>query len=296
MIQNFSSKLLLFGEYSIIKGSKGLAIPFNKFSGKLVKAKNADDIKESLKLDDLFNFVKGSGILSRVLDMKSFEADIKDGLFFDSNIPLGHGVGSSGALCASLYYRYAYDFERKTKFKKDELKCLQDFMALMESYYHGSSSGLDCLISLINRPILIESRNNLKEIDVPDLDYFGHFYLYETNIIRKTGPLVHEFLSDYENNQDFRQGFEEFMKLTNITIDSLVGKKKEEFINGFNQISRNQYLHFSKMIPGGIKEFWLEGLEKKDFFIKLCGAGGGGFFLVYSPYEKLNQPNLIEIR
>jgi mevalonate kinase len=296
MIQNFSSKLLLFGEYSIIKGSKGLAIPFNRFSGKLRKAQKNDEISENLKLDDLLKYIQGSGILSKVLDIKSLEADIHDGLYFDSDIPLGHGVGSSGALCASLYYRYAYDFERKDQYDQDELKCLQDFMALMESYYHGSSSGLDCLISLINRPILIESRNNLKELEIPNLDNFGYFYLFDTEINRKTGPLVHQFLSDYENNKDFRIGFEEFMNLTNSTIDSLLGNNKEDFIDGFNGISRNQYLHFGKMVPDGIKEYWLEGLERKEFFVKLCGAGGGGFFLVYSPNKKLSKAGLIEIR
>jgi len=33
------------------------------------------------------------------------------------------------------------------------------------------------------------------------------------------------------------------------------------------------------MIPLGLQELWKEGLEKKEFVLKLCGAGGGGLLL-----------------
>lgn len=296
MISQFSSKILLFGEYSIIKGSKGLAIPFNRFHGELSKVHEKEGLEKELQLYELFNYIKGSGILSKVLDMKSFEQDVNDGLFFKSNIPLGHGVGSSGALCASLFHRYAYDFDRKDSFSEEELKYLQDLMALMESFYHGSSSGFDCLISLINRPVMIESRNSVKEVSTPSLKSLGNFYLYDTGISRKTSPLVHSFLDDFENNGSFKQAFEEFKVLTNQAIDLFLENKKEEFIDCFSAISRNQYLNFGKMIPDSVKSYWLEGLERKDFFVKLCGAGGGGYFLVYSPRKVLTSSRLIELR
>ena len=36
-MQAFSSKIILFGEYALLKGAMGLAIPFPKFAGKLAK-------------------------------------------------------------------------------------------------------------------------------------------------------------------------------------------------------------------------------------------------------------------
>ena len=36
----FYAKILLFGEYGIIKDSKGLAIPFNSYKGALKTGKN----------------------------------------------------------------------------------------------------------------------------------------------------------------------------------------------------------------------------------------------------------------
>ena len=40
-------------------------------------------------------------------DLDAFSNDIEGGMYFDSSIPQGYGVGSSGALVASIYDRYA---------------------------------------------------------------------------------------------------------------------------------------------------------------------------------------------
>jgi len=36
-----------------------------------------------------------------------------------------------------------------------------------------------------------------------------------------------------------------------------------------------------EMIPPSLHQSWKEGLEGRDYKLKLCGAGGGGFFLKY---------------
>jgi mevalonate kinase len=40
----FYSKILLFGEYGIIKDSKGLSIPYNFYKGALKKSKNQSEV------------------------------------------------------------------------------------------------------------------------------------------------------------------------------------------------------------------------------------------------------------
>ena len=42
----FYSKILLFGEYGIIKDSKGLSIPYNFFKGALKMDENASEIAQ----------------------------------------------------------------------------------------------------------------------------------------------------------------------------------------------------------------------------------------------------------
>ena len=37
------------------------------------------------------------------------------------------------------------------------------------------------------------------------------------------------------------------------------------------------------MIPKLYREIWKKGLEDKTYFLKLCGAGGGGFLMGITP-------------
>ena len=47
----------------------------------------------------------------------------------------------------------------------------------------------------------------------------------------------------------------------------------------FGQLSDFQYRHFTPMIPNLFRDLWERGLSNKNFYLKLCGAGGGGFLL-----------------
>ena len=107
----FYAKILLFGEYGIIKDSKGLAIPYNSFKGALKSTYNLSG--ESKKSNE--NLIKFYEYLSHIttdlvsFDFSTFKKDIDTGMYFDSSIPQGYGVGSSGALVASIYDQYAKD-------------------------------------------------------------------------------------------------------------------------------------------------------------------------------------------
>ena len=41
-----------------------------------------------------------------LIDADSFRFDVSQGLKFESSIPQGFGVGSSGALCSAIFRRY----------------------------------------------------------------------------------------------------------------------------------------------------------------------------------------------
>ena len=46
--RNFSAKILLFGEYGVLKKSRALSIPYHRFSGRLeIGSLNDDNIKKS---------------------------------------------------------------------------------------------------------------------------------------------------------------------------------------------------------------------------------------------------------
>src|SRR5690606_35587126 len=101
-------------------------------------------------------------------DFKSLESDVAKGMYFDSSIPQGYGVGSSGALVAAVYDKYALDkitvLENLTKEKLLQLKVI---FSEMESFFHGKSSGLDPLKNYLSIPILINSKDNSEATGIP---------------------------------------------------------------------------------------------------------------------------------
>jgi mevalonate kinase len=91
-------------------------------------------------------------------NIQALQNDIDKGMYFDSSIPQGYGVGSSGALVAAIYDKYATQkitiLENLTR---EKLLALKKIFAAMESFFHGKSSGLDPLNSYLSLPILINS-------------------------------------------------------------------------------------------------------------------------------------------
>ena len=106
----FYSKILLFGEYGIIKDSKGLSIPYNFYNGALKKddKPSEDALKSNASLKRFVLYLKSVNSELVTFDIESLQNDVDAGMYFDSSIPQGYGVGSSGALVAAIYDKYAW--------------------------------------------------------------------------------------------------------------------------------------------------------------------------------------------
>ena len=130
-------------------------------------------------------------------DWKKFHKDLSLNMYFDSSIPKGYGVGSSGALVASIYDKYALDkitvLENLTK---EKLIILKKIFSKMESFFHGRSSGLDPLNSYLSLPILINSANNIETIGIPSQKQNGKgaVFLLNSGSQSETRPMVSLFM------------------------------------------------------------------------------------------------------
>jgi mevalonate kinase len=48
--------------------------------------------------------------------------------------------------------------------------------------------------------------------------------------------------------------------------------------------------NFHPMIPKNFHELWKKGIETNDYYLKLCGSGGGGFILGFTEdYQKAQE-------
>ena len=105
----FFAKILLFGEYGIIKDSKGLSIPYNFYRGALKIPRKDTEVDEvsHQKLLAFADHLKTIDSKVVTFNWEILNRDLARKMYFDSSIPQGYGVGSSGALVAAIYDQYA---------------------------------------------------------------------------------------------------------------------------------------------------------------------------------------------
>ena len=291
----FYSKILLFGEYGIIEDSKGLSIPYNFYNGTLkTDDKDSDFAKKSN--GHLLNFSKHLAILqANEPDLVSFDIDklnedLSTGMYFDSSIPQGYGVGSSGALVAAIYDKYAFEkitiLENLTRAKLLKLK---EIFGKMESFFHGKSSGLDPLNSYLSLPILINSKTNIEPTGIPSQKADGHgaVFLIDSGIIGETAPMVSIFMEKLKD-QGFRKVLkEEFIKYTDLCVDNFITGDLKNLFKNTKNLSKIALNHFKPMIPEQFHQLWQSGIDSNDYYLKLCGSGGGGYILGFAEdFEK----------
>jgi mevalonate kinase len=222
----FYAKILLFGEYGIIKDSKGLAIPYNTYRGALKKAENlsGEAKKSNANLIRFYNYLSELKNVNLSFQLDNLKSDLDNGMYFDSSIPQGYGVGSSGALVASIYDKYANNkitvLENLTR---DKLLSLKETFSLMESFFHGKSSGLDPLNSYLSLPILINSKTNIEPAGIPSQkEGKGAVFLLDSEIVGETEPMVNIFMNKMKNEGFRKMLNEEFVIHTDACIDDFL--------------------------------------------------------------------------
>jgi len=285
---------MLFGEYSVILGSRAITVPYGHFKGELSFIGNDTytDYDFAVRSNSLLekyaaelSAVNSIENITAIINLVEFHNDIKKGLFFESTIPQGYGLGSSGALTAAIYGRYAIDRIKQNRYLSvNALSQLRLVLAKLESYFHGMSSGIDPLSCYVKFPLLIQNKTETAIVQLPRNRDYGKagIFLIDTGKTRKTEELVKKFLDWCKQETFYSFILKEYMPVNNACIDSIVGGDLDIFKKSLRLLSRFQFDHFNDMIPEGFRELWLEGMEKHEFFLKLCGAGGGGFLLAYA--------------
>jgi len=281
----FYSKILLFGEYGIIEDSKGLSIPYNFFNGalKISESSNEEAKKSNLILSQFSTHLK---TLDIDLDLNSFDNHIKKGMYFDSSIPKGYGVGSSGALVAAVYEKYSNNkitvLENLTR---EKLLLLKEIFSKMESFFHGKSSGLDPLNSYLSIPILIKSKNDINVTGIPSQksNGSGAVFLLDSGQTGSTAPMVNIFMEKMKK-EGFRNMLNsQFIKHTNICVDSFLNGDLKNLFKSTKKLSQVVFENFKPMIPKEFHNLWKKGIDNGSYFLKLCGSGGGGYILGFAP-------------
>ncbi len=286
----FPAKVLLFGEYAIILGGAGLAVPFNAYSGRFYYAaptvRIAPHIVQSQEALLAFAEYWATKEVPFAFEAAQLASEVRGGLFFHSDIPQGYGLGSSGALVAALYDRYAPHNLPADSYTPQDLSTLKSQLAMLESYFHGQSSGIDPLISYLNCPLSLHPNNEVRPIPLPlhypdpTLATQPALFLYDTEMPRKTGHLVAWFMAECTQNSRFQQLCQH--RLTDLNaacVEAFLSQNYIELCKKWRDLSVFQYENLRPLIPQNLLQQWLYGLKTDAYYLKLCGAGGGGFML-----------------
>jgi mevalonate kinase len=294
----FYSKILLFGEYGIIRDSKGLSIPYNFYNGALKVDENPS--AEAMKSNE--SLKRYVGYLEQLqedqpelvtFNLQLLKTDVERGMYFDSSIPQGYGVGSSGALVAAIYDKYANNkitvLENLTREKLLQLKTI---FSQMESFFHGKSSGLDPLNSYLSIPILINSKDNIEATGIPSQSATGKgaVFLLDSGIVGETAPMVNIFMENLKE-EGFRKMLKnQFVKYTDACVENFLGGDIKSLFKNTKQLSKVVLNNFKPMIPEKFHGVWQQGIDTNDYYLKLCGSGGGGYILGFTEdLEKAKQ-------
>ena len=281
----FYAKILLFGEYGIIKDSKGLSIPYNFYRGALKISEDPSTQDSHLKLVDFCEYLKKLPESTVSFDWPRLDADLNKKMYFDSSIPQGYGVGSSGALVASVYDQYALNkitvLENLTK---EKLQYLKSIFAAMESFFHGKSSGLDPLNSYLSLPILINSKDHVEPTGIPSQNPKGKgaVFLLDSGVIGETAPMVSIFMENMKQESFRIMMKDQFINYTDACVDDFLSGNLKSLFTNMKQLSHLVLNNFKPMIPKEFHTLWKQGIDSNDYYLKLCGSGGGGFILGFA--------------
>ncbi len=212
--------------------------------------------------------------------------DAEEGWTYEADIPIGYGLGSSGAFVAALYDRYIT--------KENSASPLSDLMMLsrMEGYFHGSSSGMDPMVSFTAEAVYKNEGGVFQSVKDPGWPEGFQVYLLDSGVERSTGPLV-QIYKELLRDPDFKLKIErDLVPIVEHAIHFYLSGSGQMLEDCLNIISQFQREHFSMLIPDLVKDRWDELTEIPGVYVKFCGAGGGGYFQVISTNKnKIDLPN-----
>ena len=276
MNEVFYSKIILFGEYSMIFDATALMIPFRKYkaewkSDPALMDSSAQSSNKGIRR--FYQYLLADEELSTLFDFARFSDDLNTGLYLASDVPTGYGLGSSGTLVAAVYKRYALH-------PIDDLMELKRILGRMESCFHGSSSGIDPLQCYLNRPFKITSHGVTllpEGFLPPDI----HVFLADTGVKSNTKPLVQYFKNKREDPSYLKAFQTDYSPCVTACIDHLVAGEKEAFFTSLRPLSEGQMRFLRPMITDNAIDLFI---EKPDFHfgIKISGSGGGGYMLGFT--------------
>ena len=267
MDKKYPAKVLLFGEYTVLFGGSALAIPYPAYCGQWKY-----DTEQSPAMRKLLDHLRGiAGDLHAELNLTMLEDAMVAGLYFSSNIPQGMGLGSSAALSAAVYDLVSVEVPER-------IEDIRSDLAMIEGLYHGKSSGLDALVSFVASPI--ELRDGHVKICK---SFVSPMYIYLLSSGEERS--ADELINWYKNELSADDFGDKMMALARASTRAIQHFTQGDLgLQDVNSISDMQWTHLRPLISERVAPAWQKASLSDEVSMKICGAGGGGYYLLFAEH------------
>jgi len=97
-----------------------------------------------------------------------------------------------------------------------------------------------------------------------------------------TAPMVNIFMENLKE-EGFRKMLKtQFVKYTDACVENFLGGDMKSLFANTKQLSKVVLNNFKPMIPEQFHGVWQRGIDTNDYYLKLCGSGGGGYILGFT--------------
>lgn len=320
MIIKAPAKLILFGEHTIVyPGSKAIITALGLYTrANSIRTKNdlyhinfqSDKLKLDFQLStkqaiDVFeqaikireeyikegdisvlkSFVKTEGNFFKIIvgylstiykDLRPLRID------FDTNAPLGSGLGSSASI--SLVLIKTILEQNNIKYSKDDLF---ELTKASEDFAHGSSSGVDpaCVINggLLSYEHLKDGSKRIEKINKDD-DWTKDLYLVHTGYPKEGTAEMVNMVKEFKKKNEKR--FKEILNKIKEVSEEFISSKTPHMIELMNR--NGLLLEDIGVVNNNVREL-CDSIRKKGGAAKLSGAGGieGGSGILLVKYNDI---------
>ena len=135
-------------------------------------------------------------------------------------------------------------------------------------------------------PVLITGKEKIEKLNFPanySIKKYGLF-LVNSQYSRNTGPLVNYFKHKCNTDLKYLDKINKnYIPVNNECVQEFISNNHPEiFFSKIKVLTNLQMDLFKEMIPENLVSVMEYGMETSLFYLKLCGSGGGGYYLGFT--------------